>query len=167
VSDFPTDVVIEFADSTDTATLTELWVDLAADQRRYGSHLLAEPNRTAIRETMLRHVVTDTACVARRDGSIVGFVTFDVETERYRQDVSRGVIYNVYVRPDHRGSGIGHGLLAEAEAALQTEDVDTVSLQVMAENDGARRFYRRHGYDPHRVELEKPINSDPQSGNDG
>ena len=167
MSEIPPDVTIEPADADDAAVLADLWIDLAADQRRHGSHLLAEPNRVAIRETMLRHVATDTARVARRDGAVVGFVTFGVESERYRQDVSRGIVHNLYVRPGDRGERIGQGLLVEAEAALRAEGVDAVSLQAMATNGGARRFYRRYGYEPHRVELEKPINSDTQNSNDG
>jgi ribosomal protein S18 acetylase RimI-like enzyme len=167
VSELPADVTIEPADSSDTTALTELWIDLAADQRRHGSHLLAEPNRSAIREAMLQHVVGETALVARRDGAIVGFITFGVESERYRQDVSRGIIHNVYVRDNDRGQGIGGELLSEAEAILRAEAVDAVGLQAMAANDDARRFYRRHGYEPHRVELEKPINNDTQIPNDG
>lgn len=167
MSELPADVTVEAANSEDTTALVELWIELADDQRRHGSHLLAGPNRSAIREAMLQHIVGGTALVARRDGTVVGFVTFDTEAERYRQDVSRGIIHNVYVRAADRGQGVGHGLLAKAEASLRAEAVDAVGLQAMAANDDARRFYRRHGYEPHRVELEKPINSDTQRSNDG
>ena len=160
-------MTVELAKSDDATALTDLWIDLAADQRRYGSHLLPDANRPVVRETMLRHVVTETALVARRDGTIAGFVTFSVEAEQYQQDVSRGVVHNVYVQPTHRNEGIGHGLLVEAEAILQERSVDVVSLQAMAANDEARRFYRRHDYEPHRIELEKPINSDTQRPNNG
>jgi len=30
-----------------------------------------------------------------------------------------------------------------------------VALETMADNEAARRFYRRHGYEPHRIELER------------
>lgn len=167
VSELPADVTIEPADSNDATALAELWIELADDQRRHGSHLLAEPNRSAIREAMLQHVVGETALVARRDGTVVGFITFSIESERYRQDISRGIVHNVYVRDSDRDRGIGHGLLSEAEAALRAEAVDAIALRAMAANDDARRFYRRHGYEPHRVELEKPINSDTERSNDG
>ncbi len=144
----------------DAGSLADLWVELADDQRRYGSHLLPAENRSAIRQTMLQHIVADTAVVARRNGSIVGFVTFDVEAGKYRQDVSRGVIQNIYVRESDRNDGIGNGLLKTAETALESRDVDVVSLEVMAGNHQARQFYERHGYEPNRIELEKPINSD-------
>jgi ribosomal protein S18 acetylase RimI-like enzyme len=166
-SELPADVRIDPADSDDAVDLTDLWTDLADGQRRYGSHLLAERNHSAIRETMLRHIVADSALLARQDGSAVGFVTFDLETEGYKRDVSRGIVHNIYVRESHRNQGIGRELLAEAEAELDSRGADVVSLQAMARNGAARRFYRRHGYEPHRIELEKPINTDTQSSNGG
>ena len=165
--DPPADVAVGFADSADAAALADLWVGLATDQRRHGSHLLPEENRTRVRETMLRHAVTDTALVARRDGEVVGFVTFGQETESFEQDVTRGVVHNIYVRAGDRGEGIGSELLATAEEVLVSRGVDTLSLQAMAPNDAARTFYRRHGYEPHRVELEKPAESDTLTTDDG
>ncbi len=161
----PENVSIEPAGTDDAGSLTEMWVDLATDQRRYGSHLVPAENRSMIRRTMVQHIVTGTALVARRDGSIVGFVTFDVEAGQYRQDVSRGVIQNIYVQESDRNEGIGDGLLDAAETALDSRGADIVSLEAMAENRSARRFYERHGYEPHRIELEKPINSDTQHSN--
>jgi ribosomal protein S18 acetylase RimI-like enzyme len=160
VPDEPPDgVTIESADSDDAAVLSDLWVDLAIDQRQHGSHLRAFENEPWIHETMLQHVARDTAIVARRGGDVVGFVTFGTEAGRYEQDCTRGFVHNIYVREVDRGDGIGSGLLAAAEAALESMDVDVIALESMAENEAARAFYRRRGYTPHRIELEKPINA--------
>jgi ribosomal protein S18 acetylase RimI-like enzyme len=156
----PSDVTVGGAESDDAARLADIWVDLATDQRAHGSNLLPAENRNRVREAMLQHVVTDTVLVARREGAIVGFVTFGRETEHYEQDVHRGVVHNIYVTEGNRGEGIGTALLARAEAALSEMGVDAVALQSMAKNDAARRFYRRHGYHPHRIEFEKPTESD-------
>lgn len=91
------------------------------------------------------------------DGGIVGFVTFGVESGRYDLDVTRGVVYNLFVRERYRDAGVGSRLLSAAESSLADAGVDVVSLEAMAANEDARRFYERHGYRPHRVELEKPI----------
>lgn len=161
-SDAPADVTIEVANADDADAMADMWVELAADQRRHGSRLRADANRAAIHETMLRHGVTDTAFVARRDGERVGFITFGASEGRYEQDTVRGTVHNVYVREGARGMGVGSALLDAAESALRSMGVGTVTLEAMAENDAARSFYSRHGYTPHRVELEKPINDDPE-----
>jgi len=156
---------IEPAETDDVDELTEMWLSLAREQREHGSHILSGENRTVIREAMARHVVGDALQVAR-DGGVVGFVMFTVESGSYEQEYIRGVVENLYVAPDRRGEGVGARLLAAAETVLENRGVEAVSLEVMADNDRARSFYRRQGYDPHRVELEKPTESDTHSRGD-
>jgi ribosomal protein S18 acetylase RimI-like enzyme len=155
-------VTIEPAETDDVDAVTDLWVALAAGQREHGSHVLPEANRTAIRESVARHAVGGTLLVARDDG-VVGFAMVTVETGTFEQDCTRGVVENLYVVPGRRDEGIGTALLDAAEATLADRDVDIVSLEVMADNERARAFYRRRGYDPHRIELEKAAESDTHS----
>ena len=164
--DLPPDVAVEFANSLDADDVADLWVELAEDQRQHGSNLLPEANRTRVHETILKHVVTNTALVARRGDDVVGFVTFGPESERFRQDVTRGIVHNIYVQEGYRGEGIGTALLSTAEETLVDRGVDTLSLQAMAANEAARSFYRRHGYEPHRVEFEKSAESDSLTTDD-
>lgn len=149
----------------DADAVADLWVALAAEQRQYGSHIHPEPNRRAVRDEAAHHAVTDRLVVVRDDG-VVGFVTFGLESGS-RTDVVRGVVENLYVAPDYRGRGVGSTLLSTAEGHLRELGADVLSLRTMADNDDARRFYRRHGYRAHRVELEKPTESDNLSKEDG
>ncbi|MFC6732944.1 MULTISPECIES: N-acetyltransferase [unclassified Haladaptatus] len=150
-------------DTEAVEVLTDLWIALATDQRSFGSHLLPEANRPTIRAAITRFVVADTIVVARDDDAILGFVMFDLETGIYQQDVTRGVVMNIFVRPEHRGQGVGSALLAEAESRLEAAGADTVTLDVMAANDRAIQFYERHGYAAHRIQLEKHIENDNHS----
>ena len=140
--------------------LTEMWVDLARDQRSYGSHLLGPENRPVIRETVVQRIVAGTLLVARREGSVVGFVMFTVEHGRYEQDVRPGLVENLYVAPDARREGIGSALLRAAEERLVADGATVVQLEAMADNESARQFYAAHGYTPHRLTLEKPTEND-------
>jgi ribosomal protein S18 acetylase RimI-like enzyme len=151
---------IESPDTTAAADVTDMWVDLASGQRDYGSHLLADENRKRIRESVVRHIVTDSLLVAREDGTLVGFVMFSVASGSFEQDVRRGVVENLFVSASHRRETVGQTLLDVAEATLADRGVETVGLEVMAANEGAREFYRANGYELHRVELEKPIDTD-------
>jgi ribosomal protein S18 acetylase RimI-like enzyme len=94
---------------------------------------------------------------------VLGFVMFGLETGGYEQDVTRGVVHNLYVRPAHRDAGVGSALLETAEAALADRGADVVSLEAMMANQAAVRFYERNGYRQHRVELEKSLDD----GSDG
>lgn len=149
-------VDVERAEMDEADRIADLWVDLAASQREHGSHIAAAANRNCAREAAARHVVTDSLLVARRE-EIVGFVSFSVETGAYEGDARRGVIENLYVVPDVRGEGIGTALLGVAESRLAERGCDVVALEVLARNDGARRFYEREGYGKHRIEMEKSL----------
>lgn len=153
-------MVIDTPTTDDVDAIVDQWVALARDQRDYDSHIVPERNRSTVREAVLRRIVSDELLVAREDGGVVGFVMFTRESGQYEQDVQRGVVQNIYVVPDHRRRGIGTALLTAAEDALTESGVDRVALDVMAKNEDARRFYRRHGYGPHRVQLEKSPESD-------
>jgi ribosomal protein S18 acetylase RimI-like enzyme len=153
---------IEVATSADVDRVTDLWVDLARNQRSYGSHLRSEANRVPVRETIARHASEDTLLVAR-DDVVVGFVTLGVETGSYAQDCTRGIVQNVYVASERRDEGVGSALLAAAENRLADLGADVVALDVLADNDAARRFYRRAGYEPHRIEMEKSVENDNHS----
>jgi ribosomal protein S18 acetylase RimI-like enzyme len=147
--------------STDHAdAVADLWVDLAVDQRRYGSRLKGTQNRAAIREAIVQRIVTDDLLLARLDGDVVGFVMFTIERGRYEQDGTTGVVENLYVAPDARRRGVGSALLTNAEERLDDAGATVISIEAMAGNDAARAFYASHGYVSHRVELTKPTEND-------
>ena len=170
--------VVERGTVEDIDAVADLWVDLARGQQAHGTHLRAEPNRTAAVDAVAHAVVSGGLLVARArspdeppgrggrpsdDRGVVGFVTFGREDGRYEQDVERGTVYNLYVRPQYRGRGLGSRLLADAESVLADQGAGVVALEAMATNVDARRFYERHGYEPHRIELEKSLTG---AGND-
>jgi ribosomal protein S18 acetylase RimI-like enzyme len=154
----PADIDVVVADAADAEAVADLWVDLATDQRRHGSHLRAAPNRTTMRETLARHAVDGRLRIAVDDG-IVGFVRYGFEQGHLDTDGTRGVVRDIYVRPERRREGIGSALLDAAESDLRERGATTVALESLADNAAARRFYERHGYRTHRVEFEKPADS--------
>lgn len=151
---------IDTATMDDVDDVVDLWVALATDQRAHGSHLLGDRNRTAVRGAIVQRIVAENVLVARSNGVPVGFAMVTVDGGRYEQDERRGLLENIYVEPDARNRGIGSALLAAAEETLRSAGVDVIALEAMAANDAARRFYRSHGYEPHRVEFEKPTEND-------
>lgn len=155
------------AEMADLDEIVDCWVRLADGQREHDSHLLADENREAIRESVGHHVVSGNLLVARPEGGsgersdrVEGFVMFGLQSDSYERDVTRGVVRNLYVRPGARNRGLGSELMAAAERRMAEAGADVVALEVMADNEAARRLYRRRGYEPHRVGLEKPVGSD-------
>ena len=150
-------VSIERPDLAAVDALVDLWVALASEQQAYDSHILPEANRAVVRDALAEHAVAGGLRVARCEGDVVGFVTFDIERGAYEQDEKRGVVRNVYVEPMYRGAGVGTDLMDAAESSLRADGATVVSLEAMAANRAARRFYRERGYRPHWVQFEKAV----------
>jgi GNAT superfamily N-acetyltransferase len=69
--------------------------------------------------------------VAEEDGGIVGF-----------SGVHKGELTHLYVDPSAQNQGIGSALLEHAK----TQSPERLYLWVFQMNEGARRFYERHGF---------------------
>ena len=97
------------------------------------------------------HVLT---WVAEADGRIVGFATLGPGRD---EDVRQGdcEIYSIYLEPQQWGHGIARDLMRTvvAEAGARTR----ILLWVLADNERAQHFYRRHGFEPDSVEKFAPV----------
>ncbi|MFP8888778.1 GNAT family N-acetyltransferase [Natrialbaceae archaeon A-CW2] len=153
----PADIDIERATTEDLEAVADAWVRLARDQASYGSHVLAEPNRQTMLATLGAYQVDGGLLVARETETIVGFASVTVEHGSLTLDCTRGLLSNLYVEPEYRGRGIGTALLEAAENELRERGVDVCTLEAMARNESACRFYREAGYDSFRIGFERRL----------
>lgn len=97
------------------------------------------------------HVLTWVAEVA---GRLVGFVTLGPGRD---EDVHRGdrEIYSIYLEPEQWGRGVARDLMRTVvgEAGPSAR----ILLWVLADNERAQHFYRRHGFEPDGVEKLAPV----------
>ena len=113
--------------------------DVLLTSRRIFLPYLASPRsddeiRDWMRDTVLR---TETLTVAVAGDAVVGFLAV-----RERDGITW--LTHLYLRPSHVGRGIGSRLLAHAIAVARRP----VRLYTFQQNEGARRFYERHGFVP-------------------
>ena len=160
------EVTIEPAASDDIDAVTDLWVQLARGQRAYDSAVRAEANRDAMRETLAAHQVAGGLLVARVDDAVVGFASFSLERGTLELDATRGTLSNLYVDPAYRNRGIGAALLEAVEDALADSEAEILTLEVLADNEDARRFYRDHGFEQFRITMARSLEDDERSEND-
>lgn len=64
-----------------------------------------------------------------------------------------GIIRRFVIHPDWRGRGMGHRLLAAAEAEARNAGCAFLELSVDEGNDGARRLYAADGFAESRREI--------------
>jgi putative acetyltransferase len=79
--------------------------------------------------------------VAEEDGRVVGFVAMVHGDSDHAATDGGDIVAHLYVHPDRHRRGIGSALLDEAKRRLPAG----FRLWVFQQNDGARRFYERHG----------------------
>jgi ribosomal-protein-alanine N-acetyltransferase len=102
--------------------------ELSAYMRRRGAFtIVAESPRRALNGSL--------------PGSVAGFIV--AESDR------RGIghIITIDVLPEHRRSGLGSKLLAEAEKRLESSACRSIRLEAAVNNISAIAFYKRHDYD--------------------
>ena len=87
--------------------------------------------------------------VALAADRVVGFVTVGPSRD---EDAARGdqEIFSIYLDPGTWGHGVARDLMRTVIAAVGEKT--TVTLWVLADNERARHFYRRHGFQADGVE---------------
>lgn len=92
---------------------------------------------------------------------IVGvvWVGMRIDTVHY---IPVGYVYDIEVREEFRGKGIGSELLRIAEETCRDWGVRKLLLSVESTNWEALKWYERRGYEVERFVLSKRIPGDPQ-----
>ncbi len=92
--------------------------------------------------------------VARAGNSVVGLAAGYVsESSPTRLPVLYGVLRSMYVDVAHRDAGVG-GLLAETFISwARAQGCAEVHVDAYTANEGAQRFYGRHGFEPQSLSM--------------
>jgi ribosomal protein S18 acetylase RimI-like enzyme len=92
-------------------------------------------------------IANGVALIADDEGGPVGYALANVVP----QTPIRGHLYDLYVRAEARGRGVGGELIAAVADRLKGRGVTHLSLDVALTNDSARRLYERLGFRAHDV----------------
>lgn len=76
-------------------------------------------------------------------GAICGYAT--VGPNRARNLPQKGEVYEIYMKPEYQGVGLGTRLFLAARRELTRFGFDTVVVWALADNDSACNFYRNAG----------------------
>jgi ribosomal protein S18 acetylase RimI-like enzyme len=130
-------VTIRPATANDHAVLRELYEAFYAEVPPPDYRSVDLEKEWAEVVEMIRDEVT---LVAEEDGLVTGFVLAKMK------EPELGLVADVFVRPEARGTGVARGLMREANARLRERGARVVTLDVQAANTRARRFYERLGF---------------------
>ncbi len=85
--------------------------------------------------------------ILEHDGEGVGMAVLSVDPERLARSDSTAYIPDIGVVSAHRRKGLGHLLLAAAAERARNVGITAIELVVDEEDDRARAFYRKVGFD--------------------
>ncbi|MGF3057149.1 N-acetyltransferase family protein [Microbacterium sp. YY-01] len=102
----------------------------------------------AAREAQWQKMITDQhrerTLVAEVDRRVLAWCTFG--PARDNNPVASGEVWGLYAHPDAWSHGLGHALLAEAEASLRMGGHRRAYLWMLDGNSRGIDFYERHGW---------------------
>ncbi len=81
--------------------------------------------------------------VEELEGKITGFITTYVDRK-----FSTGRICTLAIRPKHQGKGIGTRLIIHALKIFKEEKLKLARIEVLEENKGAYKLYKKFGFEP-------------------
>lgn len=102
--------------------------------------------------------MASSACwVAVADDGVCGYLTGRFQRRTDMRTVRLVDLEAMYVEPSVRSAGIGGWLVASFLDWARELRADRVSVTAYAANERALSFYRRHGFTPRSVSLERPL----------
>ncbi len=91
------------------------------------------------------------ALLARDGDQVVGHLVGRLAGPGTVHPIRIAELESIHVYPEHRGSGVGHQLMAAFRAWAAENGATRCTVTSYAANHGAQRFYVRHGFVPMSV----------------
>ncbi len=140
----------------DYPAVSALFDETAQFHHDIAPHEYARPAPPSLsREDFLQCVEADGAAflVAERHSAVVAIVQARVVPSIVFAGGSYGSVTALHVSSACRGGGVGSALMRRCHQWFGGRGVSRAHLRVIAENTGAKAFYRRIGYEPQALEM--------------
>ena len=98
-----------------------------------------------------------TCWVAEDSGRVCGYLVGRMRPDSDMRTVRVAELEEMYVAPRSRSAGIGGKLVDAFLEWAQANGADRAAVTVFATNDRGLAFYRRRGFAPRSVSLERPL----------
>ena len=158
------DVTIREARETDLElvrkyTVETAWTDfseterkeLEKDKERWVRHLLEGFERLSKRENHKIFVAED------ESHTFLGYLWVG-ESGNMMTGLKFGFVYDIFVKHEFRGKGIGKILLEKAESYCREKGYSRLLLMVAVKNETAIRLYDSMGFKPEQTYMAKELN---------
>jgi GNAT superfamily N-acetyltransferase len=146
------------AETSDIEKIQQLNADLSEKEKEEYDPTI-DPDYTLTDEAAdwyRKRIENGFAQVAEKDGETIGYIIAGThQAENFRQIHKIAELETMYLKPEHRGKGIGTEFVENFKDWAEKQDVDRLRVEASAENEGAIKFYRRNGFKDYAVTLEE------------
>lgn len=87
----------------------------------------------------------------------VAFITVKIDERPSRKNGKYLAIINLYVKKGYRGQGYGTKLVEKSRQVAQKENRDYIMVSSEWENERARKFYEKLGFEPKKVKYTESL----------
>jgi GNAT superfamily N-acetyltransferase len=130
------DIAVREANKGDLEVLLDLYLEFYSELRsRQGWR---PHSREEYREEIERYLSRDKVFLAEASGEAVGFIRISEREDSYWLE-------ELYVKPEHRGRGIGRALVERAESYIKGHD-SYAYIMVLPQDRSAMSFWLHMGY---------------------
>lgn len=137
------------------ATLQTVWDDLPEDERARLNRTVWERDFRRKLQPYIEGGRTEAWIAEDAAGAFLGYLLLG--ESGWLTPEPHGFIYDVWVAPEHRGKGIGKGLVSWAADWAKTKGYHRIKLEVADSNVRARHVYEELGFRPERHYLGKIV----------
>lgn len=119
-----------------------------------------KPNPEMIPQAVFAKILESGTCyVAQAEDKVVGVMLVAFCHSGNASHVERDVLYidSMAVAQAYRGQGIGHAFFEKARQICQERKMQSIELQVNAENQAAYAMYRSCGFTERAIKMELPV----------
>jgi len=128
--------------------IVPLWLEFIQDENGSDKSIVPDRENCEKWEGFVRGLLENgkgSIKVAVEKGKYVGYILYGWKMP-LKLIKPRAVIYDLYVKPEYRGRGIGTMLLRETLEDLRKRGFEEVRLTVLSKNQGAISLYERFGF---------------------
>lgn len=153
-------VLLRSAQLSDLETVVELSHALIQeDPGTRDPHTNADWARQEGTAYFSKHIVAGDSLtlVAEVDEKITGYLVGYLRQSNSLRPVRMAELESMFVTLSERSRGVGQQLVGAFLEWSRERNAERVSVTAFASNEGAIRFYKRCGFEPHKLALERSV----------
>jgi GNAT superfamily N-acetyltransferase len=157
-------VMVRPASRFEVESVVSLWKEFMNDPSAIDEPIPTHEENRAKQVQFVEELIKEDpnqVLVAQDGNELIGYMLYRKEQKTALELKHRmSYIYDLYVKPDHRGKGVGRNLLQTCLDDLHAAGPRQIRLNVWTKNDRAIRLYGEMGFRDHLMVLKMDVNSE-------